>query len=479
MKSPGFGFLKAVAIFLLVTIAGTATRVHGQDAIFGVRDQSGPELQSLAPSYWLEVTLWGNAVIKDQNFSDILSDNVKRGWNCSDVMNYLVTYDNSAPLRGNPRAASAKAGKTLKIRRVAFRWKSNPGEPAWQGCRTLIRQPGSTAPFDLTVLLYVDENQPLWRSISGNVKVAVKGLLVNGSSITVESSKPTPVQWKASILTASAQTVNNETLIDKTIFKKAIYQFPISSSLPLVANNRGGLFVETKDLFSTNERDSKSAFMAGAGYQAGLLNRWTMPLKLEQQMTGNQVATNLSAVTTAQVSTTLPWFDALTPGAAHPESVANDLPAFDQSPNLTVGFPYTRRIRQVLASGSKPLPVNDFAIIPAIALGNERLIEFGAYKARQSNKVPPFSTQWEADWGMYYLPLETTASGSKRAEGSGDVSVLIPISDFQVFPGLTLDQKTQVNQMQLRIKWQDTVNPTNNYVRTRGWTFGLEVVVKK
>jgi hypothetical protein len=479
MKSPGFDFSKAAVLLLLLTLGGAASSALGQDAIYSVRDQSGPELQSLAPSYWLEVTLWGNAVINGQNFSDILSDNVKRGWNCGDVTNYLVAYDNSAPSRGNPRVAAAKAGKTIKIRRVAFRWKSNPGEPPWQGCRTLIRQPGSAAPFDLTVLLYVDENQPLWRSISGNVKVAVLGLQVNGTSVKVESSKPTPVQWKVSILTASAQTVNNETLIDKTIFKKSIYQFPISSSLPLAANNRGGFFVETKDLFSTNERDSKSAFMGGVGYQVGLLNRWTMPLKIEQQMTGNQVATNLSAVTAAQVSTTLPWTSTLTPGATHPDSSANDLPAFDQSPSVTVSFPYTRRINQVVASGSTPLPANDFAINPAIALGNERLLEFGAYKAKQSNKAPPFSTQWEADWGLYFLPLESTATGSKRAEGTGDVSVLIPISDFQVFPGLTLDEKTQVNQMQLRIKWQDTVNPTNNYVRTRGWTFGLEVIVKK
>jgi hypothetical protein len=479
MKSPGFRLLKAAALFLVVALCGAACRVYGQDAIFSVQDQSGPELQSLAPSYWLEVTLWGNAVIKGQKFSDILSDNVKRGWNCSDVMNYLVTYDNSAPPRRDPRAAAAKAGKTLKIRRVAFRWKSNPGEPPWQGCRTLVRQPSAIAPFDLTILLYVDENQPLWRSIAGNVKVVVLGLQVNGASVKVESSKPAKVQWKASILTVSAQTVNNETLNDKTVYKKAVYQFPISSTLPLVTNNRGGVFVETKDLFSTNERDSKSVFMGGTGYQVGLLNRWTVPLRFEQEITGNQVATNLSAVTTTQLSTTLPWRDALTPGITHPETSASDLPAFDQSPGVTVGFPYTHRFRQLVASGSKPLPVDDFAINSAIALSHERLIEFGAYKARQSNKVPSFSTQWEANLGVYFLPLQTTTTGSRRAEGSGDISILIPISDFQVFPGITLDEQTQVNQMQLRIKWQDTVSATNNYVRTRGWTFGLEVIVKK
>jgi hypothetical protein len=65
--------------------------------------------------------------------------------------------------------------------------------------------------------------------------------------------------------------------------------------------------VDSKDLFSTNERDTQSAFEAGLGYQVGLSSRWYAPLKFEEQVQGNQVATNLSAVTNTQLTTSLPF----------------------------------------------------------------------------------------------------------------------------------------------------------------------------
>jgi len=349
--------------------------------------------------------------------------------------------------------------------------------------------------MDLTIILYVVENRSLWQSIGGSISsVEMKNLKYNDTNGTdvkelkgdATAGDPSPdITWKETVVTVSAQTVNNEKLTDKTIYKNTVYQIPVSSTLPIFSRSVGGLFVETKDLFSTNERDSKSAFMGGLGYQVGLDPWWTIPLKIEQQVTGNQVATNLSAVTSAQVSATLPWTSRLTPGipsAADPFPKGNTAKAslywsaMDTAPSVTVAFPYTHRINQVVAPKSSPLPVDDFAVNPSIALTNERLLEF---PAKESSKPPPFTTQWEANWGMYYLPLEKTSKGTQRAEGTGDVSILIPLSNFQIFRGMTLDPKTQTNQMQLRIKWQDSVNATNNYVRTKGWTFGLELIVKK
>lgn len=464
---------RLTALFLLILLTAAATGIgKAQGPIAAVKPQSGKELQSLAPSYWLELSMRGGAVVDGENFRDVLFRNIRNGWNCQSVLNYRVAISN----------------KPLTIRRVAFRDK-NMSTP--EGCRALLNTQAAPPELNLVILLYFDENQPLWRSISGKADVDILNLK-DKSGTNADIKGTADVKWKLDIFTVSAQTVTNEKLTDKTIYKNTVYQFPLSSNIPLFGNNRGGAFIETKDLFSTNERDSKSAFMGGFGYQVGLLSSWTLPLKIEQQMTGNQVATNLSAVTTAQVSGVLPWTNKLTPPDTKRDDASKgsldddqlqkiffDLPALDQTPAITVALPYTHRINQVLASNSTPLPTNDFAVNPSIALTGERLFESDTYKSCEERKVPRFSTQWEGNWAFYYLPLEKTSKGTQRAEGSGDVSILIPISNFQVIPGLTLDAKTQANVMQLRIKWQDTVSPTNNYVRTRGWVFGLEVILKK
>jgi hypothetical protein len=461
--------------------------------IASVKAQTGNKLESPAPSYWFEVAFDDRYQSGGVFFEEILNSNISDKWDCRDPRNYKVLFHSN----GN----SAKQPTEVRIRRVTFETGDQKG--AVNACKDALVLPkfkkdtGDVRPL----LLFVDENQPMWHSLNdGYVTVEILKLKDKGGNVLdIKSKDKDPgaaVKWKLNIFTVSAQTVNNEKLTDKTIFKKTVYQFPISSMLPFAGTARGGAFVETKDLFSTNERDSKSAFMAGAGYQVGLRSGWTVPLKLEQQVTGNQVATNLSAVSSVLVSTTAPWTDRLTPGprepvpsstappatgaASQPKAPTRVFwPAWDMAPMFSVAFPYTHRINQVVAPGSKPLQVNDFALNPAVALTNERLLEIWGKKGKDLTKVAPFATAWEANWGLWYLPLETTTKGSQRAEGSGDVSILIPISNFGVFPGLTIDQKTQNNQMQFRIKWSDTVDPTNNYVRSRNWTFGLELIGKK
>ena len=73
------------------------------------------------------------------------------------------------------------------------------------------------------------------------------------------------------------------------------------------------------------------------------------------------------------------------------------------------------------------------------------MFEFKSKKEMQNNTPATFSSYWEGDLGLYYLPLKMTTKGSQRAEGYANGSTLIPISDFGVAPGLTLDPTSDVN----------------------------------
>jgi hypothetical protein len=73
------------------------------------------------------------------------------------------------------------------------------------------------------------------------------------------------------------------------------------------------------------------------------------------------------------------------------------------------------------------------------------------------------------------LPLDKTKSGSQQVEGYGDVSILIPLSNLN-FEKFKLVEKDSLLNSQLRVKYSDSVNPANNYARSRQWTFGIEVM---
>jgi hypothetical protein len=73
------------------------------------------------------------------------------------------------------------------------------------------------------------------------------------------------------------------------------------------------------------------------------------------------------------------------------------------------------------------------------------MFEFKSKKEMQINTPATFSLYCEGELGLYYLPLQMTTKGSQRAEGYADGSTLIPISDFGVVPGLTLDPTSHVN----------------------------------
>jgi hypothetical protein len=371
-----------------------------QSSPLSVEANKGFPQQSLVYSYWLKVDF-------DHNFYDpgtnigasqiatAVKDAVTRGkWDCHSPLNYKVTI----------------GGRTANVVRVYA------GALLGQDskCET---QFGGDAPGSLVLLL--GENRVV--SLSGMATVEILGVKYQSKALKLTGSASKSVAWTATILTLAAQEVTNENLNNKTIDQKGVFQFPISASYNFWPQTRGGGLVESKDLFSTNERDTQSAFMGGVGYQQGLSGRWYLPLKFEQELQGNQVATNLSAVSIAQLNASMPFVLGTNWGL-----IDAPIPA-----TISLGFPYTHRINQLIASGSKPLPTNDFAINPALALTGGRLLYWtckpsggaaapvagGAAPAAGAGKYPGLCLNWEADLGLWYLPLEETKKGSQRAEG--------------------------------------------------------------
>ena len=436
--------LAAASVLLVVSMSIATVAFADDPPAFVVKPFSTTVYPSELTLYWLDVLpnpafLGQQALL--QQFKNAAEDPNRR-WNCADPKNYSVT---------------AAGGKSLRVEAVVL------NDPIG-GCARFIQY---LVGFRLLIP---------YSTVDSKVTVKILNMTDGaGQSLTIASG-PVQVTWRPTILTASLQSVPNENLNNKTIDQKGVEQASLKGTFfpRKTGNDRGGLYVDTNDLFSTNERDTKSAFLGGLGYQIAISKTWYSPLKFEGQMQGNQVATNLSSVLLAGVETALPW-------GWTGQLTGNEYVGHPLSPEFVLGLPYTHRINQVVAANAKPLPVDDFAVNPALAFGNGTILHKLCLHSSSTSDTPTtqsgFCMGWEADLGLWYLPLQKTSKGSQRAEGYWDYSFLIPLSNFAKIPLVALD--TQSQQMQLRIEYADSVSAANNYARSKKWTFGVELTKKK
>jgi hypothetical protein len=382
------------------------------------------------------------------NLQSYLKNAVAGGWNCLDVKNYQVVY----VLPGNPGEHPVKLDH--------------------------VTAPPCDNQHDLVLVhLYLAGDV----KTSGTYTVRVLNVKTkDGASVAIGSDGKTLSKFdpKANpvVISATPQSVLNEPLTDGTY--KGVQQLALNASIPLSGipvPGAGALwYLASKDVFSSNEHDKKSAFAGGFGYEIALLKHWYMPFTIEQDVQGNQVATNLSTVTTANVVTEFGW-------NSTSRVLQNPVFQIPLSPTFALSLPYTHRINQLVSAKSKALPVDDFAVNPSLALAHATLLKglCNRYQNWANPGAKPNSAQFclglEADLGMYYLPLQLTSQGNQRAEGYGDVSFLIPISDFQR-PLSLVSFGSQALLSQFRIEYADSVSPANNYTRTKKWSFGVELI---
>ena len=253
-------------------------------------------------------------------------------------------------------------------------------------------------------------------------------------------------------------------LADSSLFPK--------SSLPL------DVYAKSKALFSTDEKDSQSSFSETVGIRRGIIPKWYTPVHFEETIQGNQSATNLSNVATLGFTTLLPW--------SWSGKVFRN-PIFDAPlpPDATVNNQYIYRIKQDIAPTLKALATNDYSLNLSLSWASIRfpwactLLDWIHIRSQntstQSNSS--YCLGAELNGGTYYLPLDLTAAKTQRLEGYGDVSILLPLSSLtsfsKFFPFLGSGDPAK---SQIRIKYADSVNPANNYARSKQWTYGIELM---
>lgn len=297
----------------------------------------------------------------------------------------------------------------------------------------------------------------------------------------VIQSKPTMGPKKGSNVsfTATPQDAPGEALTNGS--KRDTGQLSVSfSDLSLFSQSRKvDWYAKSSDLFSTDQKDSKSAFLGTVGVNHGILNRWYSPGHVEAGMQGNQIASNLSALANGGITTLLPW-------TWSRKALVNPIFQMPLSPDLVFDVQYTHRIRQNPGTTKKPLARNDFAANPALSWSSISL-PWTCHFMHWLNGDPAtddtssalqfkYCTGVELNFGTWYLPLDLTSNGTQRVEGYGDLSILIPLAGFKfasgILPHVTPGDYTN---SRIRIKYSDSVNAPSNYVRSKGWTYGIEL----
>lgn len=394
---------------------------------------------SMLPIFAIRVHLAGSTDIYD-----LVDTAVKAGWSCSSLASYKVTIQGS--------------GRELQISRVQL-------IPSSLDCSDkpdvlLIMQRHVAASDKIIVSL---QNLPGGLKAQSNPQ--------KFEAIPGHPDSNLPNSWAFNL---TPQAAPNESLT--TGGKRDVGQLSVTIAAPDIAPNVRdvAIYAKSTDLFSTDERDSQSAFSSILGVTRGIFSSWYSPIHFEEDIKGNQVATSLSAVTTMGFSTLAPWY-----WSRH---VLNnrwlDAP---NPPEFNVNSEYTRRINQNVRAVNQLLSKNDFDLNPSVTF--TPIFLFPAACKWLDNKLnaaaQTSSRQYclglDADLGMWYLPLDKTKLGSQRAEGYGDISFLIPLSDipFKFVANLVSNNSTN---SQIRIKYADAVNSANNYARSKEWTLGIEVI---
>jgi len=412
-------------VFLMALVAPPVTpgQVQGEVRL-QVDALPYSEYPSMTPVLAVRVHLSGSS----NEAADLVATAVQAGWNCSSTSSY------------NIRVGTEK----VPIKSLSLEGSGD--------CNDVVKP-------DILLVL--------GRHLNASDKVIVSlANLPNGAKL--ESAPVNFKQAQTLGLTATPQAVPSEALTNGK--KRDVGQLAVSITAPDLAPTvkQFAVYAKSSDVFSTDAKDAKSAFSATLGMARGFLPAWYAPIHLEETVKGNQTADNLSAVTSVGFTTLCPWLWTR-------NVLNNSWIAIPRPPELTVNSDYTRRINQLGTAKTPRLAENDFDLNPSVTLAPVYVLPKVCSWIHSKSNSRQYCLGIETDIGMWYLPLDKTPKESRRAEGYGDVSLLIPLSDIPFSPLANLISSNAAN-FQFRIKYSDSVNSANNYARTRQWTFGVEVI---
>jgi hypothetical protein len=282
-----------------------------------------------------------------------------------------------------------------------------------------------------------------------------------GRRVVAKTKSPVAVKgFQTYNLNLNPQAAPGESLTSGT--KRDVGQLSVSMGKPNVLEwSFARTYVESSDLFSTDERDSKSKFEASAGMERSLTPAWYVPMHLESKIQGDQTAQNLSFLEQLGLQTVIPWHR-LKPVLYNP---VLQLPV---SPTISVDAQYEHRINQDSQSKKKFPDQNDFRLNPTIGWVPIRFLP---------GLIGQDSVDFELNLKGWYLPFDQTKPGGKRRfEAYGDASVLIPLSKLSFLgPALTFLTSNDPNKARIRVKYSAGANDANGFKHSRVWSYGIEV----
>lgn len=385
-----------------------------------------------------------NANVLNDMFGQGGNGSPSEAWNCTRASSYRVSV-----------VSKLKDVRDVAILAVVPQGLNDATPPErWTFCRV-----GAPGIVDLVIQNDLSSNETL--------RVSLVGLPL-GYTAQSDGKLPPPSGQKFTY-SATPQAVPSEALTNGK--KRDVGQLNISlNDSNLIGAIPFNVYAKSADLFSTDERDSKSAFSGTLGLQRGVFSQWYSPVHFEQTAQGNQVASNLSTVSTLGLTTLVPW------------SWSNVL--FNNSviqaplpPDITVNNQYTYRFRQLVSSGSTRLATDDYSLNPSATWSSislpwvcRALSSLGA----KGTTAPCLAIT--VDGGAYYLPLDATKPHNARVETYEDGTLMISLSEFGfVTKYVPFILSGSAAGSQVVIKYSDDVTPANNYVRSVSWTFGIQV----
>ena len=279
--------------------------------------------------------------------------------------------------------------------------------------------------------------------------------------------------------------VPDQELIDKS--KKTVGQFQLKLDVPSLVANRNGanLYFKTDNLLSTNGKDKNSKVEFRFGAERSLLDTWFVPGNIEAKINGDQRAKNATFVLSGGIKTKLPW------GSTR-NLLFNSAIKAPVSPIFEISAQYHRRIKQDLIAANERLDKNAFALfnqfswnpiqlLPGKCKTDKTVSSTAAITPKDKKCLDPNEISLEIAAKNWYFPFEKAITGTKvrKFESRIEVSLLIPLSKFQIFGSSfisTDDGDKSSSKKRLRVTYQTGANDASGFKHSTQFLFGFEVI---
>ena len=223
-------------------------------------------------------------------------------------------------------------------------------------------------------------------------------------------------------------------------------------------------YLKTNSTISTDAKDNQSNVNVAFGVQRSIARSWYIPVHAETKVLGDQVANNVSSVTSGGLTTILPW-------QWTRSLFSTRLFSAPVSPEFTFDGQFERRFRQDRASEQQFRDKNAFRLFGDCSWKPIRLLP---------GDGSGDSVTLEIQGKGWYIPRQHKATGQifNRMEGLLQVSVLVPVTKLSP-NGSGFMSDTKGTKSHIRIQYSHGANEANGFKHSSTLTIGIEVTDTK